>query len=144
MQNGANVAGAEGNDFLPVPNKDGTPSGAPIFRFIATPRDMATYVHFDALYEGNLSCDPLPAGHLTTVLAFLLCLTPSLKLKRNIFLFVPFYSVVFLFLPWHASAYLNACFALLADKVPFDKGLPFGGLDEARERTGIHQPLLSM
>jgi len=43
------------------------------YRFIATPRDLATYVHYDALYQ----------------------------------------------------AYLNACLAMMAMKVPFDPGLPF-------------------
>ena len=34
----------------------------PAYRFIATPRDLATYVHYDALYQGLSECVPDPAG----------------------------------------------------------------------------------
>lgn len=43
VQNGADVRGCE------------TYSSDPKFRFIATPRDIATYVHYDALYEAYLN-----------------------------------------------------------------------------------------
>lgn len=43
VQNGANVSGLE------------TYSDDPAYRLIATPRDLATYVHFDALYEAYLN-----------------------------------------------------------------------------------------
>ncbi|MDB9525973.1 vanadium-dependent haloperoxidase [Oscillatoria sp. CS-180] len=55
------------------------------YRFIATPRDLATYVHYDALYE----------------------------------------------------AYLNACLAMLALKVPFDPGVPFQGADILDRQQGF-------
>ncbi|MFP4436510.1 MAG: vanadium-dependent haloperoxidase [Chloroflexaceae bacterium] len=42
VQNGANVGGRESY-------------AAPAYRFIATPRDLATYVHYDALYEAYLN-----------------------------------------------------------------------------------------
>eukprot|EP00171_Calliarthron_tuberculosum_P000069 IDg69t1 len=54
-------------------------------RHMATLRDIATYVHFDALYE----------------------------------------------------AYLNACLIMLANKVPFDEGLPFGKEDSVDKQTGF-------
>lgn len=41
VQNGANVSGSETYD--------------PGYRFMATPRDLATYVHYDALYEAYLN-----------------------------------------------------------------------------------------
>ena len=41
VQNGANLGGSETYD--------------PGYRFMATPRDLATYVHFDALYEAYLN-----------------------------------------------------------------------------------------
>ncbi|NDV98929.1 vanadium-dependent haloperoxidase [Salipiger sp. PrR002] len=44
IQNGANVPGDEKQSFT---------AGDP--RFITTPRDMATYVHFDALYQAYLN-----------------------------------------------------------------------------------------
>jgi len=43
VQNGADVRGAE--TYLDEPQ----------FRFMATPRDLATYVHYDALYEAYLN-----------------------------------------------------------------------------------------
>ena len=43
VQNGADVRGLETYD------------NDPGYRFIATPRDLATYVHFDALYEAYLN-----------------------------------------------------------------------------------------
>jgi hypothetical protein len=46
VQHGANVRDTQ----TYVSRGDG-----PAFRFIATPRDMATYVHFDALYEAYLN-----------------------------------------------------------------------------------------
>jgi hypothetical protein len=51
VQNGADLRGQEtyaetGNDTNP--NTDG-------FRFITTPRDLATYVHYDALYEAYVN-----------------------------------------------------------------------------------------
>ena len=45
VQNGANVGGVQ--TYVESP--------ADRFRFIATPRDLATYVHFDALYEAYLN-----------------------------------------------------------------------------------------
>ncbi|CDF40600.1 vanadium-dependent bromoperoxidase, vBPO [Chondrus crispus] len=44
VQNGADVAG-----------RDTFESGSDAFRFITTPRDLATYVHFDALYQAYLN-----------------------------------------------------------------------------------------
>ena len=49
VQNGAKVSGLETYE----PRMAG--SGFNGFRFIATPRDLATYVHFDALYEAYLN-----------------------------------------------------------------------------------------
>jgi hypothetical protein len=72
VQNGADLRGLD--KFEPEPHD---------FRFIYTPRDLATWVHFDALYE----------------------------------------------------AYLNACLILLAQKVPFDSGLPFQ--DPGSKQTGF-------
>lgn len=46
VQNGANVRDAV-QTYVEAPD--------PEFRFIATPRDLATYVHFDALYEAYLN-----------------------------------------------------------------------------------------
>ena len=43
VQNGANVSGSETYDHDPG------------YRFMATPRDLATYVHHDALYEAYLN-----------------------------------------------------------------------------------------
>ena len=43
-QNGADLRGLETYSNLPEP-----------YRFIATPRDLATYVHYDALYEAYLN-----------------------------------------------------------------------------------------
>jgi hypothetical protein len=43
VQNGADVRGLE------------TYSNRPAFRFMTTPRDLATYVHYDALYEAYLN-----------------------------------------------------------------------------------------
>lgn len=54
-------------------------------RFIHTPRDLATYVHFDALYE----------------------------------------------------AYLNACLLMLANKTPFDPGIPFQEADNIDHQQGF-------
>lgn len=65
VQNGADVGDAQSPDFE-------TDLWART-KFISTPRDLATYVHFDALYQ----------------------------------------------------AYLNACLVMLAERVPFDEGLPF-------------------
>lgn len=47
VQNGADVRGLE----TYLDNAD----GSPIYRFLATPRDLATYVHYDALYEAYLN-----------------------------------------------------------------------------------------
>jgi len=55
------------------------------YRFIATPRDLATYVHYDALYQ----------------------------------------------------AYLNACLAMMAMKVPFDPGVPFQERDAIDHQQGF-------
>ncbi|CDF34418.1 vanadium-dependent bromoperoxidase, vBPO [Chondrus crispus] len=44
VQNGADVTG-----------RDTFESGSDAFRFITTPRDLATYVHFDALYQAYLN-----------------------------------------------------------------------------------------
>ncbi len=49
VQNGAHVVGKQ--DYQR--NVPGDPKAG--FRFIATPRDLATYVHFDALYEAYLN-----------------------------------------------------------------------------------------
>lgn len=38
-----------------VPDPDGGSSPRPVRRFISTPRDLATYVHYDALYEAYLN-----------------------------------------------------------------------------------------
>lgn len=57
----------------------------PSRRFIYTPRDLATYVHYDALYE----------------------------------------------------AYLNACLILLANKTPFDPGIPFQEDDNRDHQQGF-------
>ena len=49
---------AELNEWLDVQNGAdvrGRETYASGYRFIATPRDMATYVHFDALYEAYLN-----------------------------------------------------------------------------------------
>lgn len=46
VQNGANVGGTEAYVSKNDPHA---------FRFITTPRDLATYVHFDALYEAYLN-----------------------------------------------------------------------------------------
>ncbi|MBE7381480.1 MAG: vanadium-dependent haloperoxidase [Leptolyngbya sp. SIO1E4] len=76
VQNGADLRGTE--------SYEGDCSN-PRYRFIATPRDLATYVHYDALYE----------------------------------------------------AYLNACLAMLALKVPFDPGIPFQGTDILDHQQGF-------
>ena len=47
VQNGADVRGLE-------TYTNGTGANAP-YRFITTPRDLATYVHYDALYEAYLN-----------------------------------------------------------------------------------------
>ena len=47
VQNGADVRGLE--DYV------NNPDGSPVYRFLATPRDLATYVHYDALYEAYLN-----------------------------------------------------------------------------------------
>ena len=49
VQNGADVGGTQEYEANPGPEKDAG------FRFIATLRDLATYVHFDALYEAYLN-----------------------------------------------------------------------------------------
>ena len=49
VQNGAHVIGKQ--EYEANTNADRKAS----FRFIATPRDLATYVHFDALYEAYLN-----------------------------------------------------------------------------------------
>jgi hypothetical protein len=66
VQNGADLTGLDRFNAPCKPEK-------PDYRFIYTPRDVATWVHFDKLYE----------------------------------------------------AYLNACLILVAQKVPFDSGLPY-------------------
>ena len=53
VQNGANVGGTQEYDPSPDPATD--PSRDAGFRYITTLRDMATYVHFDALYEAYLN-----------------------------------------------------------------------------------------
>ena len=57
------------------------------YRFITTPRDLATYVHYDALYQ----------------------------------------------------AYLNACLAMLAMRIPFDPGIPFQERDLLDHQQGFAQ-----
>ncbi|MEO0488851.1 MAG: vanadium-dependent haloperoxidase [Cyanobacteria bacterium P01_A01_bin.123] len=47
VQNGADLRGLE----TYVDNAD----NSPVYRFLATPRDLATYVHYDALYEAYLN-----------------------------------------------------------------------------------------
>lgn len=47
VQNGADVRGLE--------TYENKPDGTPVYRFITTPRDLATYVHYDALYEAYLN-----------------------------------------------------------------------------------------
>ncbi|MGI9509600.1 MAG: vanadium-dependent haloperoxidase [Geminicoccaceae bacterium] len=49
VQNGADVGGTQ--EYEPAMEGAGDAG----FRFIATPRDLATYVHFDALYEAYLN-----------------------------------------------------------------------------------------
>ncbi|MDJ0583329.1 vanadium-dependent haloperoxidase [Crocosphaera sp.] len=49
VQNGADVRGLES-----YTNENETGANAP-YRFITTPRDLATYVHYDALYEAYLN-----------------------------------------------------------------------------------------
>ena len=49
VQNGANVIASQQYDPTPTPSRDAG------FRYITTLRDMATYVHFDALYEAYLN-----------------------------------------------------------------------------------------
>ncbi|MEM1036359.1 MAG: vanadium-dependent haloperoxidase [Pseudomonadota bacterium] len=51
VQDGANVSRTQ--KFVSNPNSAG--GAGDNFRFIATPRDLATYVHFDALYEAYLN-----------------------------------------------------------------------------------------
>lgn len=51
VQNGANLRELE--SYHPNP-KDKTDTN-PAYRFITTPRDLATYVHYDALYEAYLN-----------------------------------------------------------------------------------------
>lgn len=48
VQNGADLRGRETYEFE-------NDSQDPKYRFIATPRDLATYVHYDALYEAYLN-----------------------------------------------------------------------------------------
>lgn len=53
VQNGADLRGAE--SYLPGEGcRDALSLGAP-YRLIATPRDLATYVHYDALYQAYLN-----------------------------------------------------------------------------------------
>ncbi len=52
VQQGANVGGQESYDDNPKPR-----------RFITTPRDIATYVHFDALYEAYLNACLIMLGN---------------------------------------------------------------------------------
>lgn len=74
VQNGADLRGRETYE-----------NGEQKYRFITTPRDLATYVHYDALYQ----------------------------------------------------AYLNACLAMLALRVPFDPGIPFQGQDAFDHQQGF-------
>lgn len=74
VQNGANLTGFEEYDNNETKR-----------RFIHTPRDLATYVHYDALYQ----------------------------------------------------AYLNACLILLANKVPFDAGIPYQQPDNIDHQQGF-------
>ncbi len=48
VQNGANLVGADDQHYVDGSEKER-------YRFIATPRDLATYVHYDALYESYLN-----------------------------------------------------------------------------------------
>lgn len=50
VQNGADLRGLEKYD-----KKDSNGEEKPEYRFITTPRDLATYVHYDALYEAYLN-----------------------------------------------------------------------------------------
>ncbi|MEM8806593.1 MAG: bromoperoxidase [Cyanobacteria bacterium P01_G01_bin.38] len=45
----------EPENYEPDPPGDGSPRPRPNRRFISTPRDLATYVHYDALYEAYLN-----------------------------------------------------------------------------------------
>jgi len=49
VQNAANLVGADNKNYIKCPNK------SVLHRFISTPRDLATYVHHDALYESYLN-----------------------------------------------------------------------------------------
>ena len=84
VQNGADLRSQETYE-----SGERTPEGCtdplPKYRFITTPRDLATYVHYDALYQ----------------------------------------------------AYLNACLAMLAMKVPFDPGIPFQADDLSDYQQGF-------
>ena len=66
VQNGVNVNRDykfeyNPQDYVPVKGQDEHPSGdpneagGPAYRFIYTPRDLATYVHFDQLYQAYLN-----------------------------------------------------------------------------------------
>ncbi|MEM1158726.1 MAG: vanadium-dependent haloperoxidase [Verrucomicrobiota bacterium] len=48
VQNGNDIPNINKDDFVFKRNE-------PVYRFITTPRDMATYVHFDALYQSYLN-----------------------------------------------------------------------------------------
>ncbi len=48
VQNGANLIGADDEHYVKAPKNKR-------YRFITTPRDLATYVHHDALYESYLN-----------------------------------------------------------------------------------------
>ncbi|MGR3278302.1 vanadium-dependent haloperoxidase [Acaryochloris marina NIES-2412] len=76
VQNGADLRGRETYEGAASTDR---------YRFIATPRDLATYVHYDALYE----------------------------------------------------AYLNACLALLALGIGFDRGIPFQADDREDHQQGF-------
>lgn len=50
VQNGTDIPNIESGNFV-----FGKGKGEPVYRFITTPRDLATYVHFDALYQAYLN-----------------------------------------------------------------------------------------
>ena len=53
VQNAARVTGLEA--YVAPADHAAGPNGRPGYRFLTTPRDLATYVHYDALYEAYLN-----------------------------------------------------------------------------------------
>lgn len=77
VQNAANLGGQEsyqsvtGHDNCLEEDRD-----MPVYRFITTPRDMATYVHYDALYEAYLNACLILLGEGTPF-------DPDIPFQRN-------------------------------------------------------------